>query len=454
MKNNIMKIFLVIVMTFMVTPINNLSNITKVNALESTKSNIQFKVGSLKYEVTNSKNKKVKVIEYNSNATSVKIPQTVSYKGNKYKVTRIDDCAFMGCSKLTSISIPNGVKSIGLGAFRVCRNLKNITIPNSVESIEDSVFELCNNLQSIVIPNSVKNMGTDVFYGCTNLKNVKLSNKLKLIDYQTFIYCENLTSITIPNSVTSIDDYVFINCSNLKKIELPNKLKKIGSQVFFGCHKLTSITIPSSVTTIGNEAFDWCKNLTLKVYNGSYGLKYAKNNKIPYKIVKSIANTKIKVKNVTYTGKSIKPKLTVKDGNKTLKNGTDYTLNFISGKNNKNTGSAYVKITGKGKYAGNKTITYYIVPKKVTLSSVKSNAKKKITVKYKKVTGASGYQIAYQKSGSNKWFYTTVSSKNVSKTLTKLTSRKNYKVKVRAYKTVGKNKYYGTYSSIKTVKVK
>ncbi|MCI9094002.1 MAG: fibronectin type III domain-containing protein [Coprobacillus sp.] len=88
------------------------------------------------------------------------------------------------------------------------------------------------------------------------------------------------------------------------------------------------------------------------------------------------------------------------------------------------------------------------------MSSAKSSAKKKITVKYKKVTGASGYQIAYQKSGSKKWTYTTVSSKSASKTLTKLTSKKNYKVKVRAYKTVSGKKYYGTYSATKTVKVK
>ncbi len=105
-------------------------------------------------------------------------------------------------------------------------------------------------------------------------------------------------------------------------------------------------------------------------------------------------------------------------------------------------------------FGGKYNITLVDIPNKVTISSVKSNAKKKITVKYKKVTGASGYQIAYQKSGSKSWKYTTVSSKSASKTLTKLTSKKKYKVKVRAYKTVSGKKYYGTYSATKTVKVK
>ena len=158
-----------------------------------------------------------------------------------------------------------------------------------------------------------------------------------------------------------------------------------------------------------------------------------------------------KISNKSYTGKQIKPSITVKYSGKTLKKGTDYTVSY--GKN-KSTGKGTVKITGKGNYTGSITKTFYIVPKKVTISSAKSSAKKKITVKYKKVTGASGYQIAYQKSGSKKWTYTTVSSKSASKTLTKLTSKKNYKVKVRAYKTVSGKKYYGTYSATKTVKVK
>ena len=157
-----------------------------------------------------------------------------------------------------------------------------------------------------------------------------------------------------------------------------------------------------------------------------------------------------KISNKSYTGKQIKPSITVKYNGKTLKKGTDYTLSYGT---NKSTGKATVKITGKGNYTGSVKKTFYIVPKKVSTPTLKAG-KKSITVKYKKVTGASGYQIAYQKSGSKSWTYTTVSSKSASKTLTKLTSKKNYRVKVRAYKTVSGKKYYGAYSATKTVKVK
>lgn len=100
----------------------------------------------------------------------------------------------------------------------------------------------------------------------------------------------------------------------------------------------------------------------------------------------------------------------------------------------------------------NKTVNKVTAPKKVTLSSAKSSAKKKITVKYKKPTGASGYQIAYKKKGTSKWYYKYTTK--TSYTLSKLTSKKYYYVKVRAYKTSGGKRYYGTYSTQKSVKVK
>ena len=94
------------------------------------------------------------------------------------------------------------------------------------------------------------------------------------------------------------------------------------------------------------------------------------------------------------------------------------------------------------------------MPKKVTVTRIKSSANAKLSIKYKKVTGASGYQIAFRKKGTGKWSYATVSNKTVSKTLSKLSRKKEYQVKVRAYKKVGKTKYYGAYSKVKKGKVK
>ena len=85
--------------------------------------------------------------------------------------------AFFSCSKLTSITIPNSVTSIGMRAFIHCRNLENVTISNSVTSIGDHAFYICDSLTSITIPNSVAFIGKSAFEGCYSLKKVIFENK-------------------------------------------------------------------------------------------------------------------------------------------------------------------------------------------------------------------------------------------------------------------------------------
>ena len=80
--------------------------------------------------------------------------------------------AFYDCSGLTSITIGNGVDSIGEYAFYYCSGLTSITIPDSVTTIGYSAFRWCSGLTSITIPNSVTTIGYDAFYGCSGLKIV------------------------------------------------------------------------------------------------------------------------------------------------------------------------------------------------------------------------------------------------------------------------------------------
>ena len=107
----------------------------------------------------------------------------------------IGNCAFSGCSGLTSVTIPNSVNSIGVGAFSYCSGLTSVTIPNSVTSIDDMTFSSCSGLKSVTIPNSITSIGEAAFSGCSGL-----------------------TSVTIPNSVTSIGKRAFRDCSGLKTI--------------------------------------------------------------------------------------------------------------------------------------------------------------------------------------------------------------------------------------------
>lgn len=155
----------------------------------------------------------------------------------------------------------------------------------------------------------------------------------------------------------------------------------------------------------------------------------------------------------TYNGKYQTQSLTVKYGTKTLKNGSDYTVSYSD---NKWVGKASVKVTLKGNYSGNKTLTFIINPKSTTLKSVTAG-KKQITVKWnKQATQTTGYQIQYSTYSTfkNAKTVTVSNNKTTSKAITGLTGGKKYYVRVRTYKTVKNTKYYSSWSAKKSATAK
>ena len=110
-------------------------------------------------------------------------------------VTSIGDYAFVYCSSLTEVTIPEGVTSIGVGAFGVCSNLTKVIIAEGVTSIGESAFEACSSLTEVTIPKSVTSIGE-----------------------MAFLYCSRLTEVTIPKSVTSIGKMAFYQCEALATV--------------------------------------------------------------------------------------------------------------------------------------------------------------------------------------------------------------------------------------------
>lgn len=146
------------------------------------------------------------------------------------------------------------------------------------------------------------------------------------------------------------------------------------------------------------------------------------------------------IKNKTYTGKAITPAVTVKDGDKKLVKGTDYTVSY---KNNTKIGTATVTINGKGKYNGTKTVEFKIVPKKVTLKgSVSDN---EAALSWKKVKGATGYEVYRSVNGGA---YKKLTDVKTTKYTAKLSAGTSYKYKVRAYAVVNGKRVYGSWSKV------
>ena len=173
-------------------------------------------------------------------------------------VTSIENSAFNKCCSIKSISIPNGVTNIHTGVFNNCYSLQSITIPDWVTSIEDNTFSYCYALQSITIPDGVTSIGASAFYSCYALQSITIPDGVKRIGSSTFQNCYTLQSITIPNGVTSIGSNAFLNCYALQSITIPNGVTSIGSYAFSYCSALQSVTIPNGVTSIGTQAFIDC----------------------------------------------------------------------------------------------------------------------------------------------------------------------------------------------------
>ena len=174
----------------------------------------------------------------------------------KEGVRIICDKAFLFCSSLNDIVIPDGVTSIGNEAFNRCGSLTSFVIPNGVTSIGDSAFAGCRSLSNIAIPDSVTSIGTWTFCGCESLTNIAIPDSVTRIGNNAFCYCKSLSSVVIPDGITSIGYGTFWGCGSLTDIVILDSVTSIGGGAFNGCTSLTDIVIPNSVTSIGDGAFD------------------------------------------------------------------------------------------------------------------------------------------------------------------------------------------------------
>ena len=180
-------------------------------------------------------------------------------------------------------------------------------------------------------------------------------------------------------------------------------------------------------------------------YTGSVSKTYSIKNNFKKATISGISNK-------SYTGKNITQSITVKYNGKTLKKGTDYTVSYS---NNKSIGTSTVKITGKGSYTGTITKTFKINPAKQEIQKLTAKSKA-FFVDWAQKGSATGYEIQY---ATNSKFTSakkvTITNKKTDKTtISKLSGKKKYYVRVRSYTTVKGTKYYGAWSASKSVTTK
>ncbi len=202
-------------------------------------------------------------------------------------VMAIGENAFLGCSMMTSVTLPDTVREIGRCAFFGCDLLPGISLPETMNTIGESAFANCATLAQVKIPGSVKNIGLGVFDGTAFLENAKedfiLVGDGLLIAYKgeggtislpsevkkivSLSSCETLTGLYIPMGVTEIGDYALTMCTNVSTLVIPSTVTRIGAHAFNGCESLTGVNTGTGLVFIGDGAFSFCANLKTVVFS-------------------------------------------------------------------------------------------------------------------------------------------------------------------------------------------
>lgn len=315
------------------------------------------------YAVSNDGNY-AEVVGYTGTSSQVKIAE--EYDG--MPVEAIAGDVFKNNTKVTSIIIPDSVKSIGERAFAYCTNLSSIVLGEGVTSIAAHAFAYCTNLEAVVMGDNVVSIGNYAFYCCSELKTIVISegvleigsnafdgchsilyaeyefgkyvgngdnpyailveindkeiseyiinDSTKYIAYGAFQYCSSLASIIIPDSVISISSCAFRGCTSLNSVEIGDGVTSIGPSSFYNCYSLGYLVLGNNVSSIGGDAFYECCGLSYvaipesvisigdRAFNGCYIL----NSVVIGNNVRSIGSMAFYgctgLKDVYYTGSS------------------------------------------------------------------------------------------------------------------------------------------------------
>ena len=262
------------------------------------------------------------ITDYDGMASSLSIPSAI----NGHTVKQIDTGALSDNGIITSVTIPNGVTTIGFSAFNgciklerikfssnldtVCENAFNntkwfnnqpnglvyvgkvaykykgdmprntkITVKSDTVSISESAFKDCANLTAILIPSSVKHIDKYAFYNCQGLTKLNFNDGIERIENDAFGSCEKLTSVNLSETLKSIGAFAFVECKKLSEITIPQSVTSVGEYAFSGCENLASVTVSDDLPYVGGRAFEKTKWLNSQpdgvVYIGksAYGYK-------------------------------------------------------------------------------------------------------------------------------------------------------------------------------------
>ena len=294
-------LFLVLLPAYLYGADNDIINCT----VEFTHSSGTVRNTKIYFKITSEVNRTVELSRYYyhsdvttspaipTDAKKIAIPQEVEYNSTTYTVLGIGKQAFMGCSSLTELTLPESLKYLDEAAFWSCSSLKSLTLPNGIEEIGKECFYGVSKLSQITLPDALTSIGEGAFSGCgvtnisipdgvevipkesfssSKLQSVHIGSGCKVIAGDAFNGSTSVSiSISENNPYFSVQDNVLYNygktelisylpSNTAEEFSVPNSVTKLGLHCFNN-KKLKTITISSNVNDISGNPFSGCISL-------------------------------------------------------------------------------------------------------------------------------------------------------------------------------------------------
>ncbi len=239
------------------------------DAEEELISNEEMIHGNLEYGVNESGNFEITDFAY---AGAEKVDVVIPAKIDGRPVTGIAADAFKSATLMKSVTFEEGsnIEYIGAFAFYGCELLTTVTLPNTVKTLGEGAFWGCTALETVNLPSALETVGNYAFWSCKALKGVTLPERELTLDADTE---EMVGYITVGEGA-------FFDCDALSEVVLPKNTKSVGKGAFVYCDGLTKVTFKSADTELGEGVFAGSDNVKISAPAESKAATYAAAEKI------------------------------------------------------------------------------------------------------------------------------------------------------------------------------
>lgn len=186
--------------------------------------------------------------------------------------------AFAGRTEIIRVTVAEGITEILRNAFMDCTSLREVDLPDGLLAIQEQAFAGCTALERVELPRGLTKIDRWAFLDCESLRDITLPDTLTFLGDRAFQNCRSLTHVEIPASLGEgrrefiLPSGLFRNCSSLKTVVFPDNLTEIGEVCFEGCESLEKLSLPAGLEKVQQWAFAYCSGLVEVEFAGETSL--------------------------------------------------------------------------------------------------------------------------------------------------------------------------------------